>query len=279
MPNKLNGKDNNQLQLSINLMKRQISVLLIMIVLAGASSASDNLRDALKQRYKNHVLGLRSPFQKGDQEFDSAGKPLKDPDGSLWIHKGGIGIEDIKLDATTLRIKCRQVVYASGGRPKKNQKSLPGQYFSVGKSMNIVIHLDHPLNSVDEAQDMLGSIFFPDSNREPVLPQYQRTAPPQPHQILKVKEDHVEFPVPIYTPDPDYSLEARNQKYQGTVTLGVVVDAAGEVAWITVEQALGMGLDEQAVEKVKTWKFKPAHTKSGEAVAVRLNVEVSFNLY
>ena len=257
-------------------MKRHISVLLVTIVLAGISSASDNLKDALKQ-YKKHVFGLRAPFQKGDQEFDSAGKPLKDADGSLWIRKGGIGIEDIKLDATTLRIKCRQVAYASVEKEKK--KSLEGQYFPIGKSMNIVIHLDHPLTSADEAKNMLGSIFFLDDDREHLLPQYQRTAPPMPNQILKVKEDHVEFPVPTYTPDPDYSLEARNQKYQGTVTLGVVVDAAGDVAWITVEQGLGMGLDEQAVEKVKTWKFKPAHTQSGEPVAVRLNVEVSFNLY
>jgi len=90
---------------SVNAMKRHVSVLLITIVLVGTSSASDNLKDTLKQQYKQHVFGLRSPFQKGDQEFDSAGKPLKDADGKLWIRAGGIGVEDIQLDATTLRIK------------------------------------------------------------------------------------------------------------------------------------------------------------------------------
>jgi outer membrane biosynthesis protein TonB len=39
-----------------------------------------------------------------------------------------------------------------------------------------------------------------------------------------------------------------------------------------------MGLDEKAVEKVTTWKFKPA-TKDGRSVAVEMSVEVSFNLY
>jgi len=261
-------------------MKSQIlrSILISLLLLAGACSASDNLKDALKQ-YKKHVFGLRTPFQKGDQEFDSAGKPLKDADGSLWIRKGGIGIEDIKLDAATLRIKCRQVAYASVERQKKNQKSMEGEYFPIGNSMNIVIHLDHPLTSADEAKQMLGSIFFLDSNRGHVLPQYQRTAPAMPNQILDVKQDHIQPPLATYDPNPDYSLEARNQKYQGTVILGIVVDAAGDVVWINVVQAAGMGLDEQAVEKVKTWKFTPAHTKSGEDVAARLNVEVSFNLY
>jgi len=164
-------------------------------------------------------------------------------------------------------------------KEKKKEKRLEGQYFPMGKSMNIVIHLDHTLASADEAKNLLGSIFFLDSKREHALPQYQRAAPPMPNQILRPLEDHIEFPKPIYNPDPDYSTEARNSRYQGTVILGIVVDAAGDVVWIDVERALGMGLDEQAVEKVKTWKFKTAHTKSGEAVAVRLNVEVSFNLY
>ena len=259
-------------------MKRHILLLLITMLLAGASSASDNLKDALKQ-YKQHVFGLRTPFQKGDQEFDSTGKPLKDPDDPLWKHRGGIGVQDIKFDATTLRIKCRQVAYVSVEKEKKHQKRLEGEYFPIGKSMNIVIHLDHPLTSADEAKNMLGSIFFLDSDRGHILPQYQRAAWSMPDQVLRVKEDHIEPPKPTYSPEPDYSSEARQHRYQGSVTLGVVIDAAGDVVWINVEQAAGMGLDEQAVEKVKTWKFTPAHTKSGESVAVRLNVQVSFNLY
>lgn len=89
-------------------MKRYISALLMTLLLAGASSASDNLKDALKQQYKKHVFGLRTSFQKGDQEFDSAGKPLKDPNGPLWIRQGALLIKDVQLDQKTLRIQGRQ---------------------------------------------------------------------------------------------------------------------------------------------------------------------------
>jgi TonB family protein len=39
-----------------------------------------------------------------------------------------------------------------------------------------------------------------------------------------------------------------------------------------------MGLDEKALEAVRTWKFTPA-MKDGHPVAVQINVEVNFRLY
>jgi len=39
-----------------------------------------------------------------------------------------------------------------------------------------------------------------------------------------------------------------------------------------------MGLDEKAVEAVRTWRFKPG-VRNGIAVAVRVLVEVSFRLF
>jgi TonB family protein len=88
----------------------------------------------------------------------------------------------------------------------------------------------------------------------------------------------VSAPIPIYKPEPAYSEEARKAKYQGTVVLWIVVDAAGAVTDCRVVKALGLGLDEKAVETVKTWKFKPAQ-KNGTAVPVRVMVEVSFRLF
>jgi outer membrane biosynthesis protein TonB len=39
-----------------------------------------------------------------------------------------------------------------------------------------------------------------------------------------------------------------------------------------------MGLDEKALEKVRTWLFLPGK-KDGQAVAVAMNIEVDFHLY
>jgi TonB family protein len=84
--------------------------------------------------------------------------------------------------------------------------------------------------------------------------------------------------VPIYKPEPAYSEEARKAKYQGTVVLMIVIDASGAVTDCRVIKPLGLGLDEKAVETVKTWKFKPA-MKNSSPVPVRVSVEVSFRLF
>jgi protein TonB len=88
----------------------------------------------------------------------------------------------------------------------------------------------------------------------------------------------VSAPRGLYTPDPEYSEEARKAKWQGTVVLWVVVGPDGRAHDIRVQRSLGMGLDEKAVEAVKTWKFEPAK-KDGQPVAVQVNIEVNFRLY
>jgi periplasmic protein TonB len=88
----------------------------------------------------------------------------------------------------------------------------------------------------------------------------------------------VSAPKPVYTPDPEYSEEARKSKYQGVVVLWLVIGPDGHPHEVKVARPLGMGLDEKAIEAVRTWRFEPAK-KDGQPVAVQMNVEVSFRLY
>jgi len=88
----------------------------------------------------------------------------------------------------------------------------------------------------------------------------------------------VSAPRAIYSPDPEFSEEARKAKYQGTCTLELIVGADGLPSNIRVVGSLGMGLDEKAIETVKTWKFEPA-MKDGHPVPVEIAIEVDFHLY
>jgi TonB family protein len=82
----------------------------------------------------------------------------------------------------------------------------------------------------------------------------------------------------LFAPDPEYSEEARKAKVSGTVVLGLVVSADGLPTNIKIVTPLGDGLDEKAVEAIKTWKFQPA-TKDGKPVAMPVTIEVQFHLY
>lgn len=81
-----------------------------------------------------------------------------------------------------------------------------------------------------------------------------------------------------YSPDPEYSEKARAKKYQGTIVLVVLISADGCISKLQVRRFLGLGLDEKAIEAVRTWKFEPAR-KDGVPVAVLVNIEVNFKLY
>ncbi len=67
----------------------------------------------------------------------------------------------------------------------------------------------------------------------------------------------VSAPIPIYSPEPAYSEEARKAKFGGIVTLWIVVDAQGIVQSVRIAKRLGMGLDEQAVKTVSTCGSSP----------------------
>ena len=76
---------------------------------------------------------------------------------------------------------------------------------------------------------------------------------------------------------PQYSEEARKAGFAGTVHLSVLIDASGSPSQIYVLRSLGMGLDEQALDAVKKWRFKPAFL-DGQAIPSEVIVEVNFRL-
>lgn len=88
----------------------------------------------------------------------------------------------------------------------------------------------------------------------------------------------VSAPVAIYSPEPEFSDEARRAKYQGVVDLQIVVTKQGLPADIKVVRHLGMGLDEKAIEAVQKYRFRPA-MYHGQPVAVHMIVEVDFHLF
>ncbi len=57
-----------------------------------------------------------------------------------------------------------------------------------------------------------------------------------------------------------------------------LVDSNGRPTNIHVVNSLGMGLDEKAIEAVRTWRFEPGQ-KDGHAVAEEIAIEVVFHLY
>ena len=88
----------------------------------------------------------------------------------------------------------------------------------------------------------------------------------------------VSAPELIHSVQPEFTNQARQARYQGVVSIQLIVDAYGNPENIRVIHHLGMGLDEKAVEAVRQYKFRPARYQ-GHAVPVQLVVDVDFRLY
>ena len=88
----------------------------------------------------------------------------------------------------------------------------------------------------------------------------------------------VGYPACLYCPEPQYSEDARKAKFQGIVVLEVIIQPDGHATNIKVVKGAGLGLDERALEAVRTWRFKPAVGPGGTPVATITDIEVNFRL-
>lgn len=84
-------------------------------------------------------------------------------------------------------------------------------------------------------------------------------------------------PVVVFKLEPEYSEQARKARVQGTVVLEGVIDEKGLTHALKVRDGLGFGLDEQAIDAVKQWRFRPA-TRDGKPLAIVGTFYLTFRL-
>lgn len=84
-------------------------------------------------------------------------------------------------------------------------------------------------------------------------------------------------PVKIYTPQPPYSARARRSHIQGVVITQVIIDREGCIDRIEVLKGLHPDLDQNAMDTMSRWVFRPAEL-AGKPVAVYYNLTANFRL-
>ncbi len=88
----------------------------------------------------------------------------------------------------------------------------------------------------------------------------------------------IHAPVLLSKRDPTYTKEAWKAKVKGVVLINFLLDEKGIPTDAHVVRGLGYGLDENAIETVKSYRFRPA-TENGHPVLVEVNVEVHYQNY
>src|SRR5262249_13940345 len=75
--------------------------------------------------------------------------------------------------------------------------------------------------------------------------------------VVKKKCDTATPPTVLQRVEPQYSEVARKARYEGTVVLEVIIRKDGTVDIQRIVRSLGFGLDENAIQALKQWRFRP----------------------
>jgi len=225
--------------------------------------SAGKLKKLVTEQYQKQILALRNLIPEAGDDYGPDGHPLKDIKPDRWALYSGL-IYTKKIDVKDGDIEVQGTPVILSGVP-------------IGNPMRIRIHLGPQPHTAEEVQQIMGRLFLKDKpSLQRARPGYRRYSATE--EPISHVGGNITAPRATYTPEPEFSQEARKAKYGGAAVLTIVVDKNGNVSGISVARALGMGLDAEAVNKLRTWRFSPA-MRGNEPVAVEMNVEVSFNLY
>lgn len=140
---------------------------------------------------------------------------------------------------------------------------LPSPQYNVERapsSMEMTVTIERPVEekkiieqtmAVDQNEELMDVKMLKEKPKEPSKkPLY---VPSVKGAIAEAKPDYLKNPAPVY---PEY---ARQQNWEGTVTLRVLVSPKGDVAQIEIDRGSGYDmLDESALKTIRKWRFLPA---------------------
>ena len=102
---------------------------------------------------------------------------------------------------------------------------------------------------------------------------------PLPEGVFQSGAKGVGFPRCVSCPNPGYTEKGRHAKVQGSIVLIAVIGPDGRAGNLKILQRLGLGMDEAAVDTVRSWVFEPARGPNGDPVPTQVPIEIAFRLF
>jgi TonB family protein len=299
-------------QLAPRIHRAIISLAVLLLFAVSARADRPQLEDDLRSELRGKVVFLRGFYADAKLRFDRDGNLIGSATAGVWTVDSTIVISDLSIERQNLLIiKGKRALNVFDNR-KGKFVSVPSS-----KSVQLAIELDPvwqdaaPILALLEkvipssfqqlsasvpdywqcwvsghaTRDMqngkwqcsLGS-SSPDDAANRKVDSHEgggsaQVATLQPYKIGA----GVKPPKVLNRAELSITDEARQAQISGRILLSVVVDEQGHARVKGIAQPLGAGLDDQAIENVRRWKFTPG-TRDGKPVPVMVMIEFNFHL-
>jgi hypothetical protein len=295
-----------------------LSCLLFLCLSGISLASDADLQSALNQQWKGKVLFLRHPAHSNSVKFDLGKNVTQQDSADSWTVYGGFVVESVHVQPESVRLKGHRIFVQRDSAseklvtyPFKRVKGL--ERLTQDESIQLEIHVDQPPQSTDDVRKLLSRVvclnkadfldsvpeywrsyladfleYEPELNTiefKPENMQQNASASSQMgsttdigEKVVRCCSSVIKPPKPVSTPEPKFSEAAHYSQFTGSGTVALIVDSKGEVRKPIIIKALGLGLDENEVNTVATWRFDPA-TREGRPLAVQMQVQVAFSLH
>lgn len=263
---------------------------LFLILVATASLHAQSTLADIQSRLIKKPLYLRGLWRNDDLKFDQDGL-LQGTSLSMSFTLDGIEITKAKLTTDGLSLEGRRIgLTFTGAVPKRVVLQVGGLGGHDEK-----MHLDIAAPPSGDYSTALDAIFTDDlAQLIPKMPlQWQKFAskyfpagsPPYAPEKARPAQDGskrvggtVMPPKVLFAPEPQFTAYAKALKQGGNCLVYLQVDTEGKPTNVSILRPIGLGLDEQSVVAVQSYKFTPA-MENGQPVRVEMNVEVNFKIW
>lgn len=261
-------------------------LLFSLAVLLPSALLAETTQQEIESRVLHKPLYLRGRWRSDKLHFDATGRNLGDQ-GRLPFTLCGIEVEKVKLKSGKLNLEGKRigVEFRDDKAERVALKRDP-----TASTENIRIEID----STPDFTPALTAIFAESlADLAPTLPPYwqtyarlhllpqPKTDPPRTSAPAKSEPNvggAITPPKVLQGAEPVFSEAARALKYGGSNLIAVTLNEQGQVVTLEVDQAIGLGLDEQAMAAVLKYKFEPAK-RNGQPIATQIKMEVKFEIY
>jgi TonB family protein len=264
-------------------------MLLSALLLAPSTSAQaptpGDIANLVAAKFKNRIVPLRHVLTASTVKYDEAGHLIGKPQGGDWTLHSRFEITAVEFKNGILKLKGNRIAMTfedwEVDKTPKNLRTSEHLEIQITVDKSAAFSMDRELKKAFlAATEVLPENLEPQWKR---FVQCQGKPASGDCDFRRGNAPRIEPGGNILEPqlknmtNPSYTNVARQARLQGTVSLVVIVDQTGTTKDIEVVRPLGLGLDEAAIQKVKTRTFSPG-TRAGKPLAVYVEVFVNFSL-